>query len=90
VALVVVVTVATATDVGETLEGLAGRMGQHRLYLLPTIIGIARKHLQLAPIMIINFLLGWTVIGWIGALVWSVASFRHERTAPSSSGPIAP
>jgi hypothetical protein len=28
------------------------------------------------PIVVINILLGWTVLGWIGALVWSVASFK--------------
>jgi hypothetical protein len=35
-------------------------------------------------------MLGWTVIGWIGALVWSVASFRREVDASSASRQQAP
>jgi uncharacterized membrane protein YccC len=52
------------------------------LYGLPIVIGVVRKHPQIAPIALINVLLGWTVIGWIGALVWSVARFRREAAAP--------
>jgi Superinfection immunity protein len=43
------------------------------LYFLPTIIVLARgKKNVLGPILV-NVLLGWTVIGWIVALVWALA-----------------
>jgi hypothetical protein len=54
-------------------------------YFLPTIIGVVRKHPQIAPIVLINLLLGWTIIGWIGALVRSVASFKREVDARPAS-----
>lgn len=41
------------------------------MFFLPTIIAIARGHNALA-IFLLNFFLGWTVIGWFWALIWSV------------------
>ncbi len=40
------------------------------LYFLPTIIGW--NHKQFAAIFLLNLLLGWTGLGWIIALIWSV------------------
>jgi len=39
------------------------------VYLIPTILG--RKKRKSAAIAVLNIYLGWTVIGWIVALVWS-------------------
>ena len=50
------------------------------LYWLPTLIAIVRSHHQIGPIVVINFLLGWTLIGWVAALAWSV-SHIPERSA---------
>lgn len=41
------------------------------LSFLPTIIAFKRRHPQKVPILLVNFFLGWTFIGWIVALVWS-------------------
>lgn len=41
------------------------------LYFLPTVIAFARGHHQKVAISLLNLLLGWSVIGWVGALVWS-------------------
>jgi hypothetical protein len=44
------------------------------MYWLPTIIAIVR-HTPSAPgVAALNFFLGWTVIGWILALVWALAA----------------
>lgn|ERR1035441_4510948 len=43
---------------------------QGPFYLLPSIIGL-RKRNALA-IFLLNLLTGWTGIGWIAALIWSV------------------
>jgi hypothetical protein len=41
------------------------------MYFLPTIIAaIKSKHDTLA-IFLLNFFLGWTVIGWFVALIWA-------------------
>ncbi len=42
------------------------------LYLAPTIIAISTDHKQITAIVLLNILLGWTIIGWVGALIWSV------------------
>jgi Superinfection immunity protein len=39
------------------------------LYFLPTII--AREKRDAAGIILLNVSLGWTVIGWVIALVWA-------------------
>ena len=41
-------------------------------YFLPTIIGYARHKRNATAILVLNLFLGWTVIGWIVALIWSV------------------
>jgi len=49
------------------------------LYFLPFIIAASRRHPQSAPIFVINFFFGWTFIGWVAALVWSVTPVRGDR-----------
>ena len=41
-------------------------------YFLPSIIAGRRKHHNLGAIIAVNLLLGWSLIGWIVALVWSL------------------
>lgn len=41
------------------------------IYLLPTLIAASRKHRNTGAIFALNLLLGWSLIGWIAALVWS-------------------
>lgn len=62
----------------ETLQTLLYGLGIIGVYFLPFIVASVRKHRQLAPILLTNLLLGWTVIGWIAALIWAVASFNKE------------
>ena len=44
------------------------------LYLFPTGIAMLRKHNNATAIFALNFLLGWTMIGWVAALVWSLTA----------------
>jgi len=53
------------------------------LYFVPTMIAGARKHHQGGGILALNIFLGWTLIGWIAALVWACAA--TERTEPSAA-----
>ncbi|MBO4672146.1 MAG: superinfection immunity protein [Alphaproteobacteria bacterium] len=41
------------------------------LYFLPAIVAINKKHAD--AICVLNIFLGWTFVGWVGALVWAVA-----------------
>ncbi len=44
------------------------------VYFLPTIFAVFRHHANALAIFLIDLLLGWTVVGWIGALVWTLAT----------------
>lgn len=41
------------------------------LYLLPTGVAILRVHRNVGAIIALNVSLGWTLPGWVIALVWS-------------------
>jgi hypothetical protein len=43
------------------------------LYFLPTVIAGARNTTHLAPVIVINLLLGWTFVGWVVALALAVS-----------------
>ena len=47
------------------------------LYFLPAIIG--RDKRDATGIFLLNLFLGWTVIGWIVALVWACAAERNPQ-----------
>jgi len=42
------------------------------MYFLPSIVAVARNKRDVLPILLLNFLLGWTLIGWIVALIWAL------------------
>ena len=44
------------------------------MYFLPSIIALARNKRDLLAIFLLNLFLGWSVIGWIVALVWAAKS----------------
>ena len=48
------------------------------LYFVPTIIACVRGHHQKIAIGALNILLGWTAIGWIVALIWSVTAIDKK------------
>lgn len=41
------------------------------LYFLPTIIAAMKSKRDIVAILLLNLFLGWSVIGWIVALVWA-------------------
>jgi hypothetical protein len=46
------------------------------LYFLPAFIAGNVKHRQGGAIFALNLLLGWTLIGWVVALVWALTKER--------------
>jgi hypothetical protein len=53
------------------------------MYLLPIIIAAFRSHPNVASIVAVNILLGWTLIGYVVALAWSLSAFNY-RPPPRS------
>ena len=41
-------------------------------YFLPSFIAMLRDHKNKLAIVLLNTFLGWTLLGWISSLVWSV------------------
>lgn len=40
-------------------------------YLLPTFEALLKKHPNIVSIALVNIFLGWSLIGWVAALVWA-------------------
>lgn len=49
-------------------------------YLVPYVVAHARGHNNRTPILILTLLLGWTLIGWVVALVWATTKDTDGRT----------
>jgi len=47
------------------------------IYLAPSIVAVVRGHHRWPWIGLLNFAAGWTLAGWIAALVWSVTAIRE-------------
>jgi hypothetical protein len=42
------------------------------IMFIPTYVAFYRRHEHRLSIGIVNFLLGWTGIGWAGTMVWAL------------------
>jgi hypothetical protein len=42
------------------------------LYFVPSLVALMRGHLSAAAIFVLNLVFGWTFVGWIIALIWSL------------------
>jgi Superinfection immunity protein len=65
-------------------------------YFVPSIVAFVRHHHNQWAIFALNLLLGWTVLGWIAALVWSltrptpqptVVHVYHDEIQPPAEPP---
>ena len=54
-------------------------------YFVPTFLAIFKKSDKVQTITLVNLLLGWTIIGWIVALVMSVSVAVLERDTRSET-----
>jgi len=55
------------------------------IYFLPTVIALARGHLSTLAIFLLDLFFGWTLIGWLIALIWSCTGFtaaNYTRSEP--------
>lgn len=55
------------------------------LYGLPAIVAISRRHHQTLAISVLNLLLGWTILGWVGAIVWACTAVRPNTSETPAS-----
>ncbi len=41
------------------------------IYFIPTIVASSNKKRNVVGIFVLNLFFGWTLIGWVGSLVWA-------------------
>ncbi|MDB5801774.1 MAG: hypothetical protein JWL63_2713 [Rhodocyclales bacterium] len=41
------------------------------IYFLPSMLAKQKGHVSGGSVFLLNLLLGWTVLGWFGALIWA-------------------
>ena len=57
------------------------------IYFAPTILAMIHGHRYTSAICVINLFLGWTLIGWVGALAWAFAPPREPQATPEPPAP---
>lgn len=63
-----------------SLTGVIGVIILVGCYFVPTIVAFERDKRGAGGVALVNFFLGWTVIGWLIALVWaSMGKTRSEQ-----------
>jgi uncharacterized membrane protein len=60
------------------------------LYFLPTVVALSRGHLSALAIFFLNLFLGWTLIGWIIAFIWSWTGNTQANFYRLEAGPTGP
>lgn len=51
------------------------------LYFIPSFVAGFRSHHNAGAIVALNVLLGWTLIGWVAALVWALTAVNKPASA---------
>ena len=59
--------------------GVALACGYVVAYFAPTLVAYKRRRVSFVAIAATNVLLGWTLIGWVVALIWALSG--HAGTA---------
>ena len=49
------------------------------LYFVPAIVAYKREHNSALAILMLDLLLGWSLLGWIAALVWACTGDTRPR-----------
>ncbi len=58
-------------------------------YLVPTVVAAYRDLPDKHAIFFLNLLLGWTVIGWLAALVWACSSTSTAQPIAARGDEVA-
>ena len=62
-----------------SLTGVIGVIVLFSCYFMPAIVALLRDKRGAGGVALVNFFLGWTVIGWFVAFIWSCT----PRPAPT-------
>lgn len=65
--------------VSDSIEGFVITIALLSMYFLPALVAWKRSHRNASAIGVLNLFLGWTMIGWVGSLVWAFTSNTATR-----------
>lgn len=54
------------------------------IYFLPTVIAGLQQRRNTGAIFALNLVLGWSLLGWVAALIWSLTA----EAAPVAAAPV--
>lgn len=69
----------TQTSAGFVFALVIGIILLPVLYLIPVILSYSLRSEHTKWILILNLTLGWTVLGWLAALIWATMSGNNEN-----------
>ncbi len=52
------------------------------IYFAPALLALIRGHLSSGAIVVLNIALGWTLLGWFIALLWSLTGNTRRNMSP--------
>ena len=53
------------------------------VYFLPTIIAVCQSHRNTVSIVVVNFFLGWTIVGWVLTVAWALSNASATKPEPA-------
>lgn len=48
------------------------------VYFFPTLVAFHGAKRNRGAILVLNLFLGWTLLGWVGSLIWAMVAPREE------------
>lgn len=63
--------------------GMIGVMVIAIIYFIPAINAYSKKHRHRGIILALNLLFGWTIVGWVICLGWSLGNDKDDPTGPT-------
>ena len=55
-------------------------------YFIPTGVAYSRDHRSFNAIFLVNFFLGWSILGWLWALIWAnTGNVETPSTSPNGN-----
>lgn len=49
------------------------------IYMIPTCVAASRQHRNTVAIAVLNLFFGWTLLGFVGCLVWSLINVSDKK-----------
>ncbi|EFW1902755.1 superinfection immunity protein [Shigella sonnei] len=68
--------------VASSVAVLIAGIGSIIIYMLPWVIALIRDTKSTTAIFFVALLFNWTMVGWIGTLIWSIVAEKKSAQQP--------